>query len=441
MLDAVTSTQVTVYVDEDQTLDNERSHTTEDYAYMAFSAAGTMTLTDQTFLENPVTVTLQNTYTDPVVITTPYFTNDLRSPASIRVYDVTGNSFTAKIDAPTDNFPVVNTNFSDDVYYLVMEAGDWQIGDMKIEAHVQSIATVGSRNNGWTGTTVTFDHDYEQPPVVLHQVMSNDDSDWITSFVSRSGDRTNVPTVTAMYLGLNAAEVSTSDAHAAEDVGWIAFENFGTTETNDGVELRTYKNSEFAFGHTNGCYSYTHGGTYTDPIVVLSQMTIDGVEGSWATLCDLDATSVSAHVEEDDYLDSERSHTDEAVGMLIFAEEFDSPGVVNASQLISGSYESPVLGDSLLYRNFNIVDWIEQVDCTSCDISVQVRSGGSSAAVATATYVGPDGTAATSFDAGSGDLLNLVHLTHPYVQYYVTMEGTTADSPILEDVTLSVYEN
>lgn len=440
MIDSITTTTLTMYEDEDQTSDRERSHQAEYYAYAAFASAGSFTLTDQTFLQSPVTVDLVNSYVEPVVITTPYFTNDTNSPASVRVYDVTSDSFTAKLDFPTDNYNPVNTSYSNDVYYMVMEAGDWQMGDMKIEAHVQSISTIGSFANGWTGTSVNFDHDYTQPPVVLHQVMSNNDTDWITSFVSRSGDRTNVPTVNSMYLGLNAAEVATSNVHDAEDIGWIAFENVGT-ETHEGIELRTYKNSEFAFAHTNGCYSYTHGGTYTTPIVLLSQMSMDGTEGSWASICNVSSTSVSAHVEEDQYRDSERSHTDEAVGMLIFQETFDSPGEVNTSKLISGTFESPVLGDSTLYRNFNIAEWIEQVDCTSCDVAVQVRTGGSTAAVATATYVGPDGTADTSFSDGAGDLLSLVHLTHPYIQYFVTMEGTTAESPILEDVTLSVYEN
>lgn len=441
MVDDITPTQITVYVDEDQTVDSERSHATENYAYMAFSTAGTLTLTDQTFLTNPVTVTLANTYVEPVIITTPYFTNDLLSPASIRVYDVTSNSFTAMIDAPTDNYPAVNTTFSDDVYYLVMEAGDWQIGDMKVEAHVQSISTVGSRTNGWTGTTVTFDHDYEQPPVVLHQVMSRNDPGWITSYVSRTGDRVSVPTVTSMYLSLTSAEVSTSNAHAAETVGWMAFENIGTGNTAAGVEFRTYKNSEFARGHQDGCYSYTHGGSYSAPIALVAQMTMSGTDGGWASICDFDTTSVSAHIEEDDYSDSERSHAYEAIGLLIFAETFASPGVANTSKLISGTYESPVLGDSILYRNYNIIEWIEDVDCLSCDIAVQVRTGGSVAAVATATYVGPDGTAATSFSDGAGDLLSLVHVTHPYIQYFITMEGTTAESPILEDVTMNVYEN
>ncbi len=439
MVDNVTATTLTIYEDEDQTADSERWHWREYFGYSAFASAGSMTLIDQTFLQNPVVVNLHNTYTNPVVITTPYITNDIWSPVSTRVYDVTNNSFTLKLDFPADNFSPVHTNFSDDVYYLVMEAGDWQIGDMKIEAHIDSISTVGSDANGWTGTTVNFDHYYPNPPAVLHQVMSNNDSDWISSFISKVGSYSDPPTSSSMYLGLNAAEVSVSNVHDAEDVGWIAFENVGTA-TVDSLEFRTYKEDEFAFGHSDGCYSYTHGGTYSAPIVLLSQMSMDGYDGGWASICAIDSTNVSAHIEEDDYSDSERSHYDEAVGMLIFQEAFASSGVVDTSHNISGTYESPVLGDSDIYRNFNIIEWVEQADCANCEISIQVRTGGTPAAVATATYVGPDGTAATSYSTGAGDLLALTHLTHPYIQYYISLEGTTAESPILEDLTLSAYE-
>ncbi len=439
MLDAVTSTQVTVYVDEDQTLDSERSHTTEDYFYVTFSGSGSMILRDQTFLENPVTVTLQNSYTNPVVITAPYFTNDLRSPASIRVYDVSSDQFTMQIDAPTDNFPAVNTNFSDDVYYLVVEAGTWQIGDWKLEAHAETVSTVNSLANGWAGEAKTFNHTFTNPPIVLHQVMSHNDSSWVTSWVSRMNDRTNPPRATGMYLGLNAAEVTTSNAHAAETVGWIALANDGTSAVN-GTEVRTYRVAEFAGGHQNGCYNYSHGGTYTAPMAFVSQMSMDGTEGSWATVCNLTGTTVGLHYDEDDYRDAERSHTDEAAGIIVFDGSFSYSGTTDTNTT-SGSYESLVIGDGTTWRNFNLLDWVEDVACTDCAIQMQVRTADTVTDVASATYVGPDGTASTYFSTQQGDLLNVAHLTAPYIQYQATFSGTLARSPILYDTSLWAYEN
>lgn len=438
MIDAISSTTLTMYEDEDQTRDAERSHQQEYYAYAAFASAGSFTLTDQTFLQNPVTVTLHNTYTNPVVVTTPYFTNDMNSPSSVRVYDVTSNSFTAKLDFPTDNFTPNNTSYSNDVYYMVVEAGTWQIGDLKLEAHTDTLSTVGSFANGWTGTTTTFSHTFTAPPIVLHQVMSNSDSQWISSWVAKVGDPTNVPTYRQMQIGLNAAEVTTSNAHGAETVGWIAFSNVGSG-TVDGINFRTYENDELPRGHSDGCYTFTPGGTYTTPIPLLSQMSMDGSEGSWASVCSLSSTTVGTHLEEDDYRDSERSHMDEAVGAIVFDGTMHYAGSTNPLNHTSGTYTSPVLGDGAAWRNFNVIDWAETVDCTNCDVQIQVRTADTPADMTSATFIGPDGTADTYYDASFGDLLSLNHLSQPYVQYRATLSGSIVQSPLLYDTTIWGY--
>lgn len=440
MIDSITTTTLTMYEDEDQTSDRERSHQQEYYAYAAFATAGSVILTDQTFLQDPVTVNLHNTYVNPVVITTPYFTNDMNSPASTRVYDVTSNVFTLELDFPTDNFTPTNTSYSNDVYYWVIEAGTWQVGDMKIEAHVDTISTVNSYANGWTGTTTTFDHAYTGAPIVLHQVMSNNDSSWITSWASRNADRTNPPNTSGFQLGLNAAEVTTSNAHAAEDIGWIAFSNVGSG-TVDGVDFRTFAQTELPQGHTNGCYTFTPGDTYTTPIPLVAQNSMDGTEGSWASVCSLSTTTVGAHVEEDTYLDAERSHSDEALGSIVFDGSFDYAGSTNPDNDTSASYTAPVLGDGVTWRNYNVLDWVEDVACTNCDIQIQVRTGTTLAEVAAATYVGPDGTAATYYAAAEGDLFPLASIGGLYVQYEVTLSGTTIRSPRLDDLSIWAYEN
>ncbi len=438
MIDSVTTTTLTMYEDEDQTRDAERSHQPEYYAYSAFASAGSFTLIDQTFFQNPVTVTLNNTYVNPVIITTPYYTNDRNSPSSVRVYDVTANSFTAKLDFPTDNFTPNNTSYSNDVYYLVVEAGTWQIGDLKLEAHTDTISTVNSFNNGWTGTTATFSHTFTAPPIVLHQVMSNNDTDWISSWVARVGDRNNVPNYRQMQIGLNAAEVTTSDTHDPETVGWIAFNNIGSGSIN-GVDFFTYKNEELPQGHSNGCYTFTPGGTFADPMPIISQMTMDGTEGSWPSICSLSSTTVGTHVEEDDYRDSERSHTDEAIGSIVFDGSFNYSGSTNPGNHTSGTYTSPVLGDVSTRRNYHIIDWVEDVDCTNCDIQIQVRTADNPTDIASASFVGPDGTIDTYYDASFGDLLNLEHLNQPYIQYRVTLTGSLLRSPLLYDATIWGY--
>lgn len=437
MLETLTTTNITMYVDEDQTVDAERSHTSEDLGYAVFATTGSFTLHDWSFLRDPVTVELQQTYVNPVVVTIPYVTSDLHSPLSTRVYDVGSESFTVRMDFPPDNFGTVTTDYSEPVYYMVMEAGQWQIGDMKVEAHVQEDISTVAYNTSWTGEPVIYDHTYTDNPLIMHQVMSDNDPDWITSWVSAPSDRTNPPNTTGFDIALNAASVSSSNSHDPEDIGWIAFEDVGTDSYED-IEFRTEHGDEAMRGHSDGCFTYTHGGTYADGIILASQMGMDGIDGTWATLCSVTSTAVGLQAEEDQDFDSERSHTYEDYALLIFEEVFDTAGGSSTVPTV-GTYESPVIDLSTSGRNVHIIEWAEQADCIECDVSVQVRTGDSPGALSSATYVGPDGTNATVFGDATGDLLNVQHINDTYLQYFLTLEGTTGESPILEDVTYSYY--
>ncbi len=440
ILDSISTSQVEYYVMEDRYSDNERWHTTEETGFVAFASTGSFTLTDSTIDTDPITVSLQQTYTNPVVVTLPYFLNDADTPVSIRVYDVQSDAFTMAFDFPTDNFSPSDTMFRDDVYYIVMESGQWQMGDTKVEAGVESSVSTVANTSSWTGDNVIFDHSFDGDPLVLHQVMSNDDTDWITSWVSAQGDRTNPPDTSGMQIALNAAQVTTSNSHGPEDIGWIAFDDVGT-DTYAGVEFRTEFGNEAIQGHANGCNTYTHGGTYADSIPLASQITMDGADGGWISLCSLSSTDVGLQTEEDQYSDSERSHTTEDYGLIVFEEAFDVAGVVNTSNQLTGVYESDVIDISGTGRNFNLLAWTEQIDCTNCDVTIQVRTAATAADVSSATYVGPDGTSTTSFDSPEGDLLHIDHISDEFLQYMITLDGTTSGSPIFEDLVISIYGN
>lgn len=439
MLDTLTTTDITMYVDEDQTVDTERSHASEDVGYVVFGQTGNFTLNDWSFLRDPITVELEQTYTNPVVVTMPYITSDLHSPFSTRVYDVQPDSFTLRLDFPPDNFGTETLNYSEPVYYMVMEEGQWQMGDMKVEAHLEEDISTVAYITSWTGEAMTYDHTYTNNPLIFHQVMSDDDPTWISSWVSAPSRRTNPPTTAGFDLALNATQVSTSYTHAPEDIGWIAFEDVSLDEY-EGTEFRTHFGRDAMRGNSDSCTTYTHGGTYVDGgIILASQMGMDGIDGTWISACSVSDTAIGFQAEEDQSFDSERSHTDEDYALMVFEESFDTAGGSSDVQTI-GTYESDIIDISSIGRNFNIIEWLEQTDCTDCDVSVQVRTSDSSSAVGSATYVGPDGTNATVFDNPVGDLLNIDHINDTYMQYFLTLEGTTAESPILEDVTYSYYE-
>ena len=56
------------------------------------------------------TITLTNTYTEPVVTATVQDGNNPDTPLTARVRNASGNSFELRLDIPTDNFAPVTSN-------------------------------------------------------------------------------------------------------------------------------------------------------------------------------------------------------------------------------------------------------------------------------------------------------------------------------------------
>ena len=437
MIDSISATQIDMYVDEDQTGGSERDHTTETFGYMAMASAGSFDLYEETANTDPITVSLQESYTNPVVITQPFMSGEA-SPFSTRVYDVTADEFTVRFDFPDDNAAPTDTDYRNDVYYLVMDEGQYQIGSTLVEAKRESISTVGT-NSSWVAETKSYDHTYPSGPIVLHQVMSDTDTDWITTWVSNDGDRTQAPDTSDFQIALNSAEVTPSDGHGPEEVGWIVFQDLGTTDTTDGgtsfyTDIYTVNG-----GHDNGCYTNTHGTGYSDPIIFGSMMTVNGGNGGWGGLCSESSTSVGFHVEEDQYVDSERAHIAETFGYVVFDGAFDEGGQAHSSG--AGTYESVIFGDGTTERNWNSITWTEDTTCSGCNVQLQVRTATNATDILTETYVGPDGTSGTYFEDARGDLLHTDHIGDTFIQYYATLTGGSGSSPLLEDVSLNYYEN
>ncbi len=257
-----------------------------------------------------VSVEMENTYISPVVVAS-FLEESNTLPASVRIANVTSNSFDLKLQNPG------NSSLSEEeVHYLVVEEGRWTLDGVKLEAHKYDTDTVG-HSGDWDGDAFFFAHSFSSPPVVLHQVMSSSDSSWITTWVSDPSSAGSPPTATGLQIGLNGAEATTS--HGEETVGWVAIENQTQGETE-----------EFTFGtmtvsgvkgHDNGCFSSSlPSGGIRVPKVVASQLSMAGSNGGWSVLCQLSGSSVGVHIEEDQEADSERSHADEEVGVVFFRE-------------------------------------------------------------------------------------------------------------------------
>ena len=219
---AVSSERIQLAIDEDQLLDSERSHTTEQVAFVVFDDDSTSAAPSylQTGLITGVssapdqwtTVTLDHAYTSMVVVATPRYDNG--PPLVTRVRNADGNHFEVKLQR-TDG---LTEEVFADVHFVVVEEGVYD--DMeaaRIDAPNPNDATdtgdpdfisrtdrAGDGGIYWVGESRSYANAYASP-VVLGQVMSCYDSRFST-FWARGPSRWDPPSNSALFVGKHIAE-------------------------------------------------------------------------------------------------------------------------------------------------------------------------------------------------------------------------------------------
>jgi hypothetical protein len=117
-------------------------------------------------------VNLQNVYANPVVVCTVNYANNA-VPVVSRVNNVTSTSFAVRLQNPADTSAVS----AETVHCLVIEEGAWTLPDgTKIEAQKYT-SSVTDHDRSWVGQRQAYANIYAKP-VVLGQVMSENDSQW-----------------------------------------------------------------------------------------------------------------------------------------------------------------------------------------------------------------------------------------------------------------------
>ncbi len=272
-----------------------------------------------------VTANLQNNYLSPVVVcTVNYAANSV--PVVPRVSSVTGTHFAVRLQNPGD----ITAVSPETVYCLIMEEGAWTLPDGRaVEAH-RYTSTITDQNNSWVGQAQTYSHTYSKP-VVIGQVMSQNDPDW-SVFWSKGSSTTSPPTASTLRTGKTVAE-DLDTTRANETIGFIVFEQgIGTI---NGVKYETALGADSVqdIGKTSpGLYTFSQSFSTSPAFAVLSQAGMDGGNGSWAYLfgsSPLSASLMALAVDEDTIADAERSHTTEQVAYVVFAQNIVYPNAAS----------------------------------------------------------------------------------------------------------------
>jgi hypothetical protein len=331
-------------IDEDQIRDAERSHTTEQVAWLALGSTeggsvppvpGGGDPSGSPKLDHGVianlgadwqVVNLPQSYVQPVVVACPV-TEAGAPPVVARVRNVTSTSFECARYSPS------NTAVSPgDVHYLVTEAGVFNQSEHGIDLQaglVVSPAAATSRD--WTRRSAVAYQRSFTAPVVLGQVVSAN-GHWGTFFAT-GAQVSDPPSADTLYLGHQIAE--DPRAGSPEQLAYIVFEA-GAHQFGEQLFVAAL-GSDSLVGTGDGAVGYPYalgldvsalnlferllwGQRMASNTVVASSAAIDGANGGWPVLMGPEAISnseVSLAIDEDQLLDAERNHTTEQAAYVV----------------------------------------------------------------------------------------------------------------------------
>lgn len=262
---------------------------------MPIGEAGTIT-TNSPGVNTPITVTLTEPLTDPVFALTA--TNDGGDPFVLRITDQTIDG-----DGNTTSFTFILEEWeyldgahpaTETINWLAIEEGVHTLPD----GRVIEAGTVSADN---TNTAVSLNGDFDDPPVVLTSVMSENDTTTVDS------DPLNI-TMDGFNVRLQEEE-GEDGVHAAETVGYIAIQAGGDADSG---AANTFG------GLVDEVNTFTLGDTFDNAIVLAETQTINGPDPANVAFDAQSNSDVDLFIQEEQSNDGETSHIPETVGVVAF---------------------------------------------------------------------------------------------------------------------------
>ena len=257
------------------------------------------------FDHNSQTIQLENNYENPVVFALPLSRND-SDPAIVRITDLQNDRFTAYLqEVEYEDGKHSQESFS----YMVLEAGTWELDNGSL-LEVGMVNTNLVSTKGWEN--IAFDADFADVPVVLSQVQTNVESDFVRT-------RQKPASVDGFSLSMEEEQALMASGHANETIGWLAIDagqgTLGQLEYQAGNTAREVTHRRYDLNFSQDFAS--------EPLLFASLSSFYGSDPSGLRYQDLNADGVQIMVEEDLSLDSEVGHTSEIVDFLAISGDGD----------------------------------------------------------------------------------------------------------------------
>lgn len=284
------------------------------------------------------TVTLQQNYTDPLVFVMPTEENGYpqSDPTSLRVKNVTSNTFDIVQLAGTKSSDTNSTHPEMTIKYFVIDKGEYTLNGVKIVAGDINTMEIQHGNNisGTEGyDTVTYSTPFSNTPVLLAMIQTVDNqpgldpdtisSPWLSTALNNSANDSFE--VALDRLEVDRGSVSTTErvAYLAIDAGALdTFRDISCQEID--METILTQRSIKGWDDNGGCFDQAYSGTYAvAPNVIGTQNTHNGGDGGWLRRCSPSTTAgIGLIIDEDLYVDNRKHGAAESAGLLIFSQDF-----------------------------------------------------------------------------------------------------------------------
>lgn len=259
-------------------------------------------------LDNWETVTLQHTYTNPIVVATPLSYNG-GHPSIVRVVDVQSNQFKIRVEEweYLDSY-----HTSEDISYLVIEGGVYTLtGGEKIIAGTQAVNA-----SGWaTVDTTSAGFPVGSTPIILSTVTTNTQEDTVTTRLKDIDENSFDIILQEEEDYLNRGD---NILHPDETVAYIGLEQ-GTYFDGGGTFFEVGSQTVNNVDNTVNWSTISFTGA-SEPNFLASMQTFDDPDPASLRYRNLTSSTVEIFIEEEKSADTEITHGNETVGYVIISK-------------------------------------------------------------------------------------------------------------------------
>jgi subtilisin len=250
--------------------------------------------------ENWTTVSLEGSYTDPVVVTSVGTFND-SDPVHSRVRNAGSGSFEVRLEEWDYQD---GTHGSETINYVIMEAGTHST-----EAGMDVVAGKATVDGSWT--TVSYSPSWRAQSHAYTQVMSNNDSTPAVTRVTRAG-RAQFDVVCQEQEANETWDQQQLNGHANETIGFIVTEPRSGDVGDTGESISsTISTDEWTTATLEDSYS-------TTPVMLHRIQSFFGQDPGSVRTKNVSSTSLDLMIQEEQSAENETSHVKEYVATMAF---------------------------------------------------------------------------------------------------------------------------